>query len=104
MQLKVLFIMYLITTLKETLKSARTSGKINKQQWRTYDPASHLTRGRPTSNNPASHLTRGWPTSNNPGNFCDYILRLSDEEWLQFEAERAFRNILDTLEPDQRQN
>ena len=38
MQLKVLFIMYLITTLKETLKSACTSGKIYKQQWRTYDP------------------------------------------------------------------
>ena len=72
--------MCLITTLKDTLNHPKTpSGKV--YQCLTYDLAPHLARGRP----------------DNPGDFCDYIHRLSDEEWLQFEAdERAFRKILDT--------
>lgn len=77
--------MCLITTLKGTLKEARKSGKIYIQQWRTYDPASHL-------------------VGNNPGEFGGFARRLSDEEWLRFEAEeRAFRKTLDTKLIDDRQ-
>ncbi|XP_042576981.1 uncharacterized protein LOC122136648 [Cyprinus carpio] len=84
-QLRILYIMCLITTLKGTLKEARKSGKIYIQQWRTYDPASHL-------------------VGNNPGEFGGFARRLSDEEWLRFEAEeRAFRKTLDTKLIDDRQ-